>query len=1303
MKLMRTVCLCLGLVGLLAWVLPLKAQLNRGVLEGLLTDPSGAAVPGVKVIVTSLSTNVASVTTTNSTGYYRVANLLPGTYDARFVSAGFSSLELTKIIITAGVETRRDVQLKLGKSQQTVEVTASAAQIQTSPTNYSTTIGSTIASNLPLEGNDLQQLVYLVPGITSELGPPGSNFGFNSEYGSWPDPTHLEGSSVEVNGGSGGGNAWYLDGSLNISSLGLNEDVNPSPDAVQQFQVLTSAFSAEYGFTGGGVFNIVLKSGTNALHGSLYEYLRTSATDARNPFTSITTTGQILPARVLHFNDPGGTIGGPVSIPHIYNGKNRTFFFVSYDRSILHLQGTESLTVPTAAMRNGDFSQVPNIGQLGIYNPYSTLGPDSVGNFARSAFGTPITPNGCTGYISNGLAVNPTASTCHFATQIPSTVPTPNGSVPGMNPTAMYYLNSFPLPNYITPTSTCPVVSGTALCSNYLGTTGNSQSTGDLSIKIDHQQSAKSHFFGEWLYEPFTYGFYREPWTGASAPTSLVGFGGGVPFDGESQMIALGNTYTLSPTTLNEFRASYNRQIMTPNVAAEGSIQDFSGTEQKLAPLKIPQETEWYPAPSVSVEMPAGGSLTMGPEAYSDIEQMSEAYTFSDNVTLVRGKHTMKTGFIYQLNHGAWNGGEPTELNFEGGTDENPETDLGGGGGLAEFLMGDVPNGSFTGWQAPEYDRWNYWAPFFQDEFRVTRDFTLSYGLRYDHYGYAKNRYLYDEGKFCFTCPNSYTGLPGEIFWPGQPGGLTSSENYFPTNNTDFGPRLNIAWRPLHSQNTVVRAGYDIFYSNVVEDVNNPGEGLGAVPGPYVVDYWNYSYYPSQCASLTDKCVAFPLLPSATSEGALTEPPWAPQPESVTKSPLYASTFYQDLKPSHDPIVGRWDLQIEHQFPANLFLSVGYVGENGTFLPTGFVLNDNYVPLNEQIKLKSAINVAVPITTYYPAKTAAALAQVWGTNELPPSILLTPYPAYSGIELQQNFGANTHYNALNISLQKRFSSGLTFIGAYTWSKKLESEGVLLAAQDNGDAFSTAVIESTGSFVGGRSASNYGASVNSWQNPDDREGGYGLAPDDIPQQFNFAAVYELPFGHGKPFLNQGRLLNGLFGGWQLSGNFNAESGIPISVSGPSDQITSRPDLIGNAKAVPGGQNQHDWINASAFTPPFGPESDGMWTNYNPNSALAYQWGTAGSTIPGLFAPGFWNLDAALSKRFPVSENKYFEFQWQVFNALNHQNLGYPNTSYCLPPGPNGQTNLVQQSSCSFGEITNVQTDPRNMEFTLKFVF
>ena len=206
-------------------------------------------------------------------------------------------------------------------------------------------------------------------------------------------------------------------------------------------------------------------------------------------------------------------------------------------------------------------------------------------------------------------------------------------------------------------------------------------------------------------------------------------------------------------------------------------------------------------------------------------------------------------------------------------------------------------------------------------------------------------------------------------------------------------------------------------------------------------------------------------------------------------------------------------------------------------------------------------------------------------------------------------------------------------------------------------------------------------------------------------FNLAAVYQLPVGVGHAFLNRRGIANTILGGWRFTESFNAQSGIPLSISGPCDQITCRPDLTGYAGfsgSRTKAQREQQWINPAALEPVFGNDQT-FWANYNPADPRAYQWGTAGAALPNFRAPAFWNMDAALVKRFRITESKALEARWEAFNALNHMNLGYPNTSYCLPPGPNGETDAVRSASCAFGRITNIQNDPRSMQFSLKLFF
>jgi hypothetical protein len=1284
-----------------------KAQLNRGVIEGVVTDPQGAFVPGVKVTITSVETAVSSVAVTNSAGYYHVVDLVPSTYHAHFVSKGFMGVDVSDIEVVAGSVVRVDARLKLGEARQEVQVTAASSLVETSPTNASTTLSTRLVQAIPLEGGDLQELAYLIPGVNPVLGPPGTNFGFNSEYGSFPDPTHVLGSDLSVNGGQPGDNAWYLDGNLNLVGFAENEAVNPSPDAVEEFQVVTDALAPEYGRTGGGVFNVVLKSGTNAVHGEVYEYNRNSAFNARDPFTSINALGKIIPQGLVNYNDFGGTIGGPVVLPHIYNGRNKTFFFFSWDTSILHQGGNLTFNVPTAAMREGDFSEDPNVVSGGLWNPYSTVGPNSSGEFERTAFGTPVAGNpygaqGCTNF-----AVESGASTCNFSTRIPSNM---------LDPTAMFFVKSFPMPNYLDPLSTCPLAnSGTyKICSNYLGPVGSSLDNDNISLKIDEAWSAKSRYFVEWLFSPGKYNNYQVPWTGPTFPQDSTGFGSNYPTNFANQDIAIGNTYTLGPSLINQFRASFTRQYIstTPTHPFPNNITDQTQVQQVLAPLKIPVQSP-YPSPNWAMSTPGGQSLSFGPTSWVDMITTAEAYTILDNVTKVVGRHTLKTGFVYRLEHSAYESGYPTVFSFQGGLVQDPNTGL-GASGLAQFMLGAVPNDGTgaAGLTTSPYERWGSWGFYGQDEFHITPRFTLTYGLRYDIMGMFSVR-QYPLSNFCLTCANSQTGLLGEMIYEGQPGWPGGGSAIGPPNYNDFAPRINFAWSPFANNSTVIRGGYDVFYTDAANQINAPGQGAVNDPGWSDAFAWTNSFYPNQCdLAGSGQCVAFPLS-STVDKGSLASPPYNPILPAPQRPTLYGVTGIDPFTPPEtDPMVQMWNFEIQRELPGGLMASVGYVGSHGTHL-AGSDWNWNYVPAADLLKYQNTINSVVPITQVYSGNTANMLAQVYGSSTLPLSQLLKPYPFYDalgnhGLHTFASFNGTSSYNGLDIKVQKHTSHGLDFLAAYTASKTLVNPMVTVASRELVDPFHWT---RTG-IIGGRAGSlAYSGGIGaSYQNPDDLAVDRSVWAFDIPQTFNLAGTYQLPFGAGRAFMNRRGVLNTLLGGWLLNGTFNAEAGPPLYVSGPCDtlqswtmQIGCRVDVIGNPH-FSGNRTQAQriaqWINPAAFQPSVGGDQS-FWANPVSSDPRNWQWGTEGPLLPNVRAPGFWNLDASLEKQFHVTESKYFDFRWTAFNALNHQNLGSPNTTYCLPPLPNGNTDLVHQAGCTFGQIFDVATDPRSMEFALKF--
>lgn len=1284
---------------LLCAVRSLRAQLNRGVIEGIVTDAQGAVVPGAQVTVISAGTGVRTIARTNGAGYYRAQDLVPGTFRVQVVASGFRSFDETGIEVIAGGVHRIDARLKVGATHQVVQVSAAPTQIETSPTNASTTLDSQTVENIPLDGRDLQQLVFLIPGVNSVAGPPGTNFGFNSGYGTFPDPTHVFGSDVSVNGGQGGANAWYLDGNLNLSPLADNVVVNPSPDAVQEFQAVTNAFSAEYSRTGGGVFSVVLKSGTNQVHGDLYEFVRNSATNARNPFTSIGFAGQLLQNSV-HFNNFGGTVGGPVVIPHIYNGRNKTFFFFSDDVNNLHYLKDGVFTVPTPAMRAGDFSEDPSTAQYGIWDPNSTVGPNSQGLYDRTAFGTPIpgNPYGASGCLASSVAAGAASgvNTCNFATQLPAN---------RLDPTAMFFMKSFPNPNFNDPLSACPLANGGAyqICNNFLGPEGSTQDSQNFSLKIDHTRNDHNRFFFEGLYNPTHYGLNQVPWTGPTYPQSSVGASSTYPYDLLNQLWAFGNTYTFSPTLINQFRASFGRSFMTthPDRPFPGNINGENQIEQVLKPLNIPI-FQGPPLPNWQISTPSGGSINFGPTAFTSSSQPDEAYNFIDNITKVSGKHTFEGGVTYRLEHSAIDYVPPTQFSFGGGLVLNPQTGLGGGSGLAQFMLGAVANdgGTYSTVQAMPYNRTRYWGAFFQDDYHVTPRFTLNLGLRYDIFGWYKTRYPFDSG-FCLGCINSLTGLLGQVVYSGEPGANAKGSDIFSPNWNDLGPRFNFAWTPFANQKTVIRGGYDIFYSDAADALNMPGQGGGGEqPGWANTTTWAGSFYPQCGGFFSGNCVVFPLS-STENKAALSTPPYNRDFQALHHASFIGQGSSGTQKPSHDPMIQSWNFEIQRELPSDTLVSVGYVGTHGTHLMGDMFHQYNFVPTADLLKYKTTLYSEVPVTQFYSGFTATALEKIYGPMATIDQ-LLSVYPAFpAGIGTTAQFDGTTIYHAMDLRVQKRFSNGLSFVAAYTVSKRIDNWAT------NGSVGAAMIVDPIGiSTVGGRAAAIGSTLGGVCQNLADCNLDRAVAADDIPQIFNVAGSYQLPVGHGRRFLDRTGPLDAIFGGWGLSWTFNAQSGPPVSVSCPGNQLTSRCDLVGSA-AFSGSRTKTQqiaqWINPAAFCPPYGCDQS-FWANPNPTDPREWQFGTTGPRLSNFRWPGFWNLDASLQKQFHVTESKYFEFRWDAFNALNHMNLAAsPNTGFCLPPLANGSTDTVHQAGCAFGEITNIQNDPRSMQFGLRFIW
>jgi hypothetical protein len=1234
-------------------------------------------MPNVDVTVRNVGTGVETRLKTNSVGFYFVTEQVPGVYEVRFRAQGFSVLELTDVTVTAGVVTTADANMRVGDTAQSVQVTAEPPLVDASSSNFGTAVDNRYIEDMPLPGRDIQTLVQFIPGVVQSSGPSGAVFGFNSQFGGFPDPMHFVGSSISVNGSQAGANGWYLEGSLNATVGAESVVVNPSPDAVSEFHLVSNGLAAEYGRTSGAVVNVVLKSGTNQPHGSLYYYNRNSFFSATNPFARRDESGNPFLQPRINYNAPGGTFGGPVVIPKVYNGRNRTFFFVSEDASILHENVNRILTVPLAAEKYGDFTGDPRFAALCnpaggatncLYDPWTTTAPDANGYQHRTPFPTPVIP------------------------------------LSRINPLAQFYLQSLPDPNFVDPLQQGAGGCGIT-CNNYIGAVGSGMTTHNVSVKIDHRISDKHTLFVDWLYNPSNYENFRYPWNGPTAQLQ-TGVMGAQPFEARNQLAIVGLTSSITPTLVNEARFSFGRQplIALPN---PDSVTGNSAVKQAVQGMNF-----WLFDPLQSVPTISVDSLMWGPLPYqSSMSMGQQAYTFSDNITKVLGKHTIKGGFAFRRNNLFNVSALGYNLSFQPDATNDPVSGL-GGSGLATFLLGWVDKGQpNTAVQAAPWQTNDDYSVFGQDEFRVRPNLTLSYGLRWDVYGWIRERHNM-LAAINFDAPNpeipAYNGRLDYVGTSNHP-----DRNLYPANKGDLGPRFGFAWSPIPK--TVVRGAFGIVYSNSGSAVFGQNNGSFSSAGNWIpVSIPTTDPYPN---GLTPSFVLGQPAPT------LNLPNLAANAQNgVQNIGTWVATF---LKPPKDAYVENWSFFIQHELPGNWVIDAGYVGTHGMHLAGDEVRALNNVPTSVLMNLRSKINLNYPVD---PA--IATLAPGYGCS-LDTTInkamcsgwyAFLPYPQYSGIAAMMAPDGYNRYNAGQLRVEKRYSHGLNFIAAYTYSKNIVSEGLgaLVAntlGPTSGGTKGVGRIAFVPGAAGGGSADGY--THTNADDYDNRKRYDALAPDDTPHVLNLAATYELPFGKGKPFLSGGGLGDKVFGGWKISQNWNFQSGVPLAFTCPYNGIYSKycnavGDLSAGRSSKTKAQREDQWFNPAALQPTWGLDpnlnyalANGGYpdgTPLNPDTVDSYWvYGNAGLRPPSGRAPAFWNMDASLMKEWKIKETRSLTFRYDLLNALNHQNLGIPNTSWCLPPNADGSTDLIHQYGCQFGKITNVQTDPRAMQFGLKFIF
>ena len=707
-----------------ALTLPAIAQVATSEISGTITDTTGAVIPGAKVTATNVATNVAHQTTADPAGHYIIPLLPPGDYTVTVEAGGFRTLIQSGISLQIAQQAKLDLTMQVGAVSETLQVTAQAPLLQTQSSATGTVVNSQLVNQLPLNGRNFIQLAILSPGV--------NGVGFSASgtimSGSRPDDRR-PGTEIFSNGNREGSNNFLYDGIDDNERLTLSIVLRPAVEAVREFKIETNMYSADIGRNSGAVVDVITKSGTNDLHGSLFEFLRNSDMDARNFFNPAGT-----PFPSFKLNQFGGSLGGPVVIPKLYHGKNRTFFFFDYEGYRRTSQQLQLGNVPTPLMRQGNFSQTAQ-----LYDPATTQ----------------VNPNG-SGYVRT---------------------PFPGNIIPSgrFDPISYKMINAYPMPN-----------NGTGRFNNYLANLVQAQNWDQGDIRIDHQISNRDTFFARYsIQDTYTLVPSTYPATqiaGISMPVDLsdeASFAG-TSFTPDQHAVASW-AHIFSPKLVNEFRSGFSR-FKLDYTAAQYAPGAALGNQ-----LGVPNSNVTPQEQNLPIFSPAN-YLGIGQTRSLPIFRRENTFEEVDNMTATEGAHTLKWGIdfrrrqltIYQTNQG--NG----RFNFTPALTDSRQPAGAGGDSMASFLLGYpelIAHDYTLAWPG---ERGFELGTYFADDWRVTTNLTLNLGLRWDYYS------PYSEVANRFANFNINTGHL-DIAGQNGVGGYVGVQPYY----KDFGPRFGFAYQVL--------------------------------------------------------------------------------------------------------------------------------------------------------------------------------------------------------------------------------------------------------------------------------------------------------------------------------------------------------------------------------------------------------------------------------------------------------------------------------------------------------------------------